>query len=80
LWASAFSEAALDESWWFGGTKTTSYMVHALLGLHFHRLLVKPGVMADWAQKSGAILTQAAQFFPELEVSFRWFDCVKHGA
>ncbi len=55
-------------------------MVHALLGLHFHRLLVKPGVMADWAQKSGAILTQAAQFFPELEVSFRWFDCVKHGA
>lgn len=79
LWASAFSEAAQDKSWFFGGTKTTSGKVHALLGLHFHKLLVNPGVMANWAQQSGAILTQAAQFFPELDVSCCWFDCVKHG-
>ena len=69
LWASAFSEAALDKSWWFGGTKTTSSMVYALLGLRFHKLLVNPGVMADWVQHSGVILIQATQFFPELDVS-----------
>ncbi|KAL0048081.1 hypothetical protein WJX82_007291 [Trebouxia sp. C0006] len=69
LWASAFSEAALDKSWWFGGTKTTSSMVHALLGLRFHKLLVNPGVMADWVQHSGVILIQATQFFPELDDS-----------
>ncbi len=79
LWASAFSEAALDKSWWFGGTKTTSSMVHTLLGLRFHKLLLNPGVMADWVQQSGVILSQAAQFFPELDVSCCCFDCVKHG-
>ena len=79
LWASAFCEAAWDKSWWFGETKTTSKKVHALVGLHFHKLLVNPGVMTDWAQQSGVILTQAAQFFPELDVSCGWCDCVKRG-
>ena len=78
LWASAFSEAAWNKSWWFGETKTTRSKVHALLGRHFHKLLVNPGVMADWVQQSAAILTQAAHFFPELDVSCCCFGCIKH--
>ena len=74
-WASAFSDAAQDNSWFFGVSLPTNNEIYTILGRHFQKLLVDPGVMAHWAQQScldqsGAVLFQAAQFFPKLQVRY----------
>lgn len=68
-WASAFSNAAQDNSWLLGVTTATNEM-YTVLGQHFHKFLIEAGVMADWVHQSGAVLTRAAQFFPQLDVRY----------
>ncbi|KAL0048104.1 hypothetical protein WJX82_007753 [Trebouxia sp. C0006] len=66
LWASAFSDAAQDNSWFFGVSLPTNNEIYTVLGQALYKLLLEPGVLAGWAEQSSAVIIQAAQFFPKL--------------
>ena len=59
FWASAFLDAVQDTSCLFGVTMATNE-IYTILGQHFHKLLVEPEWMAEWAQQSGAVLLRAS--------------------
>ncbi len=70
LWASAFSDAAQDNSWFFGVSLPTNNEIYTVLGRALYKLLLEPGVLAGWAEQSSAVIIQAAQFFPKLGVRY----------